>query len=56
MEFRFPFIKKPRPLFTKNELFFAAVYFVQAAVVISALALFVLPWINTKHLAHENHL
>lgn len=40
MRFRFPFFKKPRPFVTKNEIFFAAVYFVQAAIGISALAQF----------------
>ncbi len=40
MKFTFPFFKKKRPFITKNEVFFAAVYFVQAAVGISALAQF----------------
>lgn len=40
MKFQFPFFKKPHPFVTKNEIFFAAVYFVQAAVGISALAQF----------------
>ncbi|MBN2306959.1 hypothetical protein JXD20_03155 [Candidatus Peregrinibacteria bacterium] len=40
MRLRIPFIYKPKPFVTKNEIFFAAVYFVQAAVGISALAEF----------------
>lgn len=40
MKFTFPFFKKKQPFITKNEIFFAAVYFVQAAVGISALAQF----------------
>ncbi|MBU0706212.1 hypothetical protein KJ657_04260 [Patescibacteria group bacterium] len=40
MNFKFPFFKKKQPFITKNEIFFAAVYFVQAAVGISALAQF----------------
>ena len=40
MRLRIPFISKPKPFITKNEIFFAAVYFVQAAVSISALAQF----------------